>query len=218
MGTNGPAPSGSNLITVCRVHPVRWCPVHNLPQWHAGASGGVTRQRGCGHRIGTIAYLLRAMREWMIDSATTPEIVVDATHESVDLPRHLAGNDAVVLIISDQATAGLEIGNEWISTRTRFNGAAHIVRIPITAVPARETGHMVPLATAMVRMGWRSSEQRERGGDLYVLPEPVAESAVRFADALFDALEAPRETAPGAPEGDADRAHAKVAKTPTDKG
>ena len=46
-------------------------------------------------------------------------------------------------------------------------------------------------ATAMVRMGWRSSEQRERGGDLYILPEPVAESAVRFADALFDALEAP---------------------------
>ena len=91
------------------------------------------------------------MREWMIDSATTPEIVVDATHESVDLPRHLAGNDAVVLIISDQATAGLEIGNEWISTRTRSNGAAHMVRIPIAAVRAvraRETGHMVPLATA----------------------------------------------------------------------
>ena len=73
-------------------------------------------------------------------------------------------------------------------------------------------------ATAMVRMGWRSSEQRERGGDLYILPEPVAESAVRFADALFDALEAPREAAPGAPEGDADRAHEKFAKTPTDKG
>ena len=150
--------------------------------------------------------------------ATTPEIVVDATHESVDLPRHLAGNDAVVLIISDQATAGLEIGNEWISTRTRFNGAAHIVRIPITAVPARETGHMVPLATAWCAWGGGRANSASAATTSTSSPSRWPRARCTSPTRCSTRFEAPRETAPGAPEGDADRAHAKVTKTPTDKG
>ena len=95
------------------------------------------------------AYLLRAVREWMIDSGVTPEIVIDATTAGVELPQWLRGDQAVVLNVSDQATAGLALGNEWVSMRTRFNGASHTVRIPINAiraVRARESGHLVPLA------------------------------------------------------------------------
>ena len=44
-------------------------------------------------------------------------------------------------------------------------------------------------ATAMIRMGWRSRDQQQSADDMLVLPTPVANSAVKFADALFDALE-----------------------------
>ena len=44
-------------------------------------------------------------------------------------------------------------------------------------------------ATTMIGMGWRSENQELQGEDLHILPGPVTNSAVLFADALFDALE-----------------------------
>lgn len=94
------------------------------------------------------AYLLRALHDWAVDSGATPEIIVDATQAGIELPRQLMDNDALVLNISGLAANGLEIGNEWLSMRSRFNGVAHAVRIPITAVRAlrvRETGDTLGL-------------------------------------------------------------------------
>ena len=42
----------------------------------------------------------------------------------------------------------------------------------------------------------RASAAQERDDDCYVRPGPVAENAVAFADALFDAHEAPRPRKP----------------------
>ena len=48
----------------------------------------------------------------------------------------------------------------------------------------------IAYAQGMVSYGWRSSRQRETGNDLYVQADEVADSAVRFAIALFDRLDA----------------------------
>ena len=94
-------------------------------------------------------YLVRAVRDWIIDSAMTPEMIVNATLDGVEVPRWLAANETLVLNVSDDATQGLAIGNEWVTMSTRFNGVAHSVRLPLRAVRGmqiRETGESIAMA------------------------------------------------------------------------
>ena len=88
-------------------------------------------------------YLLRAMHEWISDSQCTPHLVVDAGAAGVEVPRQYVQDGKIVLNVSWNATAQLQIGNDELSFNGRFGGASMQVRIPIAAVLAiyaRETG------------------------------------------------------------------------------
>jgi len=88
-------------------------------------------------------YLLRAMHEWMIDNGLTPHVVVDATDESVEIPRQYVADGKIILNIGHSATQGLTLGQERLSFKTRFGGVSYDVSIPVMAVLgiyAQETG------------------------------------------------------------------------------
>jgi stringent starvation protein B len=88
-------------------------------------------------------YLLRAIHEWICDSACTPHIVVDAGIEGVEVPRQFVKEGKIVLNVSWNATAGLQLGNEELTFSGRFGGVGMSVRVPIVAILAiyaRESG------------------------------------------------------------------------------
>ena len=88
-------------------------------------------------------YLLRALHEWITDSGDTPHIVVDASDESVVVPRQYVKDGKIVLNVSMSATQFLNLGNEFVTFEARFSGASFSVSVPIKAVLgiyARETG------------------------------------------------------------------------------
>ena len=89
-------------------------------------------------------YLLRAMREWMLDNALTPHIIVDATAKNVVVPPGSVHGGRIVLNISDSAVSGLRMGNDAVEFCARFGGARFDVRVPVEAligIYARESGH-----------------------------------------------------------------------------
>ncbi len=88
-------------------------------------------------------YLLRAMHEWISDSAQTPHIVVDATMEGVEVPRQYVQAGKIILNVSTHATSGLLLGNDLVRFKARFGATTQEVRVPIGAVLgvySRETG------------------------------------------------------------------------------
>ncbi len=96
-----------------------------------------------GTRIPRRPYLIRAMHQWMTDSGFTPHLMVDATAESVDVPRAHVRDGRIVLNVSYDATRHLDLGNDWVSFEARFGGVPRQLRIPTAAVQsiyARETG------------------------------------------------------------------------------
>lgn len=89
-------------------------------------------------------YLIRAMREWMIDNGLTPQIVVDAGAPGVKVPEAFVQEGRIVLNVSDAATQGMVLGNDRIAFSARFGGTPREVSFPVTAVLviyARETEH-----------------------------------------------------------------------------
>ena len=89
-------------------------------------------------------YLLRAMREWMLDNALTPHIIVDATAKNVVVPPGSVHGGRIVLNISDSAVSGLRLGNDALEFCARFGGSRFDVRVPVEAligIYARESGH-----------------------------------------------------------------------------
>lgn len=88
-------------------------------------------------------YLLRAMHEWIGDSGCTPHVIVDAGVTGVEVPLQFVQDGKIVLNLSRSAADQLVLGNDELSFRGRFGGAAMNVRIPVEAVLAiyaRETG------------------------------------------------------------------------------
>jgi stringent starvation protein B len=88
-------------------------------------------------------YLLRAMHEWITDSAHTPHVIVDALRQGVEVPSAYVKDGKIVLNLSTSATQRLQLKNDWIEFDARFAGVVHHVRVPMHAVLgvyARETG------------------------------------------------------------------------------
>ncbi len=91
----------------------------------------------------TQPYLLRAFYEWIVDNELTPQIVVNAEMDNVDVPLEFVNEGKIVLNISMTATQGLEMTNEWLSFSARFSGKPTSVYLPmasILAIYARENG------------------------------------------------------------------------------
>lgn len=94
-------------------------------------------------RVPRRPYLLRAMHQWITDSGLTPQVMVDAEHEAVDVPRAHVREGRIVLNVSYDATRNLDLGNHWVTFEARFGGVARLLRFPVLAVQgiyARETG------------------------------------------------------------------------------
>ena len=88
-------------------------------------------------------YLLRAVYEWIADNELTPQIVVDAQNDQVQVPTTYVRDGKIVLNISPTAVRELSLGNEWVEFSARFGGRAFDVVVPIDAVlaiMARENG------------------------------------------------------------------------------
>ena len=88
-------------------------------------------------------YLLRAMLDWIVDCGYTPHLIVDATSESVLVPRQFVKEGRIVLNISASATQTFRIGAEAVEFSARFSGVSHHIHVPVDSVLgiyARETG------------------------------------------------------------------------------
>lgn len=88
-------------------------------------------------------YLIRAVYEWIADNSLTPQIVVDAELDGVQVPRQYVSDGRIVLNISHRAVRNLALGNDSIEFGARFGGVVFQVSVPVVAVQAviaRENG------------------------------------------------------------------------------
>jgi len=90
----------------------------------------------------TRPYLIRALHEWCSDNGFTPYIAVHVDRH-VQVPMEYVSNNEIVLNVGFEATSALELGNEFISFKARFGGAAREIVVPVdhvVAIYARENG------------------------------------------------------------------------------
>jgi stringent starvation protein B len=83
------------------------------------------------------------MLDWIVDCGWTPHLIVDATSDTVQVPRQFVKEGRIVLNISASATQDFSIGAESIGFSARFSGVSHRISVPCDAVLgiyARETG------------------------------------------------------------------------------
>lgn len=99
--------------------------------------------RGLSSMTSTRPYLIRAMHEWMLDNGLTPQIVVDARPDDVQVPRQYVEDGRIVLNVSPGAVRDLSLGNERVEFRARFAGSPFHVSLAtrqVLAIVARENG------------------------------------------------------------------------------
>ncbi len=86
--------------------------------------------------ISTKPYLVRAIRDWAIDNHLTPQIVVDAGMDGVDVPQTAVQDGQVVLNIGGDAIRMHVMDNERLEFSARFSGTPYEVVVPVEAVLA----------------------------------------------------------------------------------
>ena len=89
----------------------------------------------------TKPYLLRAVFEWAEDNALTPQVLVNAYADSVEVPQEHVVDGQIVLNISTSAVQLHVMDNDCISFSARFSGIEQDVYLPmesILAIFARE--------------------------------------------------------------------------------
>lgn len=90
----------------------------------------------------TKPYLIRAIYEWCVDNGYTPYVSV-SVNSKTQVPRAHVKAGEIVLNVSELATQGLQMGNDWIEFQARFGGVAQQISVPIdqvNAIFARENG------------------------------------------------------------------------------
>jgi len=91
----------------------------------------------------TKPYLLRAIYEWSLDNELTPQVLVDATAEGVEVPTAYVKDGQILLNVHPQAVEALNMDNEYVAFGARFGGVHHNVLVPVRAalaIFARENG------------------------------------------------------------------------------
>ena len=81
-------------------------------------------------------YLLRAFYQWIVDSACTPILVIDANHPHCKIPQDYAEGGEIVFNISSVAVRDLKMLNDFIEFKASFSGVIHIISAPIKAILA----------------------------------------------------------------------------------
>lgn len=88
-------------------------------------------------------YLLRAVYDWVVDNGFTPQVLVNAQADHVEVPRQYVNDGRIVLNVSSSAVRNLVMGNDTISFSARFAGTPFQVCVPVSAIlaiVARENG------------------------------------------------------------------------------
>ena len=88
-------------------------------------------------------YLLRALYEWILDNAMTPQLLVDTTIAGTVVPESYIENGRIILNIQPNAVRDLVLGNEQITFSARFGGKTTQLTVPLNsvlAIYARENG------------------------------------------------------------------------------
>lgn len=88
-------------------------------------------------------YLIRAFYDWIVDNGCTPNLVVDALIQGVEVPQSHVTDGQIVLNIAPRAVTRFAMDNDGISFNTRFGGLPTDIKIPVGAVMgiyARENG------------------------------------------------------------------------------
>ena len=122
-------------------------------------------------------YLLRAFHQWIVDSACTPILVIDATHPRCKIPKDYAEGGEIVFNISSVAVRDLKMLNDLVEFKASFSGVIHIVSAPINAilaVYAEENGEGI-FFDADEDGGTGSSETVQLTGIEGSLKEPLAQ-------------------------------------------
>lgn len=81
-------------------------------------------------------YLLRAFYQWIVDSACTPILVIDANHPRCKIPQEYAEGGEIVFNISSVAVRDLKMTNDSIEFKASFSGIIHFITAPIKAILA----------------------------------------------------------------------------------
>jgi stringent starvation protein B len=81
-------------------------------------------------------YLVRAFYEWIVDSACTPFLVVNANYPRCNVPKEHVENGEITLNVSPTAIRDFKVSNELVEFKASFSGIVHIISAPIKAVLA----------------------------------------------------------------------------------
>ncbi|PCJ47850.1 MAG: ClpXP protease specificity-enhancing factor [Gammaproteobacteria bacterium] len=81
-------------------------------------------------------YLLRAVHEWILDNNMTPNILVNADIQMVEVPLQSVQEGQIVLNISPSAISNSIMDNEAVSFSARFSGVVENIYIPVHAIKA----------------------------------------------------------------------------------
>jgi len=94
--------------------------------------------------MSTKPYLLRAIHEWAEDNQFTPQVLVNATIDGVEVPESHIVDGQIVLNISASAVKMQQMDNDCLSFSARFSGQEYTIYLPmesIIAIFARENSH-----------------------------------------------------------------------------
>ena len=81
-------------------------------------------------------YLLRAFYQWIVDSACTPILVIDANHPRAKIPKDYIENGEIVFNVSPTAVRDMKISNECVEFKASFSTVIHLIAAPIEAMLA----------------------------------------------------------------------------------
>jgi len=84
----------------------------------------------------TKPYLLRAIFEWAEDNGFTPQVLVNAGAEGVEVPDAHVVDGQIVLNISTSAIQLHVMDNECLSFSARFSGIEQDIFLPIDSILA----------------------------------------------------------------------------------
>ena len=84
----------------------------------------------------TKPYLMRAIFEWAEDNGFTPQVLVNAEADGVEVPEAHIVDGQIVLNISSSAVQLHVMDNECLSFSARFSGVEQDIFLPIEAILA----------------------------------------------------------------------------------
>ena len=81
-------------------------------------------------------YLLRAIYEWLLNNGLTPYLMVDADYFGTRVPKEHIKEGKIVLNVSPDAVANLELENHAVEFDAGFSGKSVHLYLPIPAIKA----------------------------------------------------------------------------------